>query len=541
VGADTSGGALRNLSGNNIVTGAITLAAATTVQSDAGTLNINGGMTGAFPLTVEGAGNTTINGIVGTAAGTIIKNDAGTLTLNNANTYTGATTINAGTVTVTNATGLGTTAGATTVTATGAALNINGVSVAENLTLNGTGVATTGALTGTGVSAVTGTVALATNSSIGAASVTDILTLGGVVSGTGTNLTKVGAGTVILSAANTYNGTTTISAGTLQVGAGSTTGTISTTGNITNNGVLAINRSDAYAVNAAQTITGTGSVQQIGAGTTTLTAAGNDYTGATLVSNGELRARVNGTSSVTVGELGGTLGSNAATLAVTGTVTGGVTVGGVGNVGVLALGATTAAADNGLLTINGTGTALTVASGSQLQLGVTNATLTSTGFQTYWSGGSSVNALDYLNGIGSGDVALWNVAPASPTDHDRINLTGAGSNLSIGTRSAPAFGSGSVLVSGTVASPTIGMVFNLIDWMALTTMSGTFTNGGGTGIVAGGTSAGDLDLPSLSAGFGWDTSAFQSYGVLVIVPEPSRLMLLFFGLFGLFFRRRRND
>ncbi|MCX6839395.1 MAG: autotransporter-associated beta strand repeat-containing protein, partial [Verrucomicrobia bacterium] len=38
VGADTSGGALRNLSGNNIVTGAITLAAATTVQSDAGTL-----------------------------------------------------------------------------------------------------------------------------------------------------------------------------------------------------------------------------------------------------------------------------------------------------------------------------------------------------------------------------------------------------------------------------------------------------------------------------------------------------------------------
>jgi hypothetical protein len=250
---------------------------------------------------------------------------------------------------------------------------------------------------------------------------------------------------------------------------------------------------------------------------------------------------VNGTSSVTVGELGGTLGSNAATLAVTGTVTGGVTVGGVGNVGVLALGATTAAADNGLLTINGTGTALTVASGSQLQLGVTNATLTSTGFQTYWSGGSSVNALDYLNGIGSGDVALWNVAPASPTDHDRINLTGAGSNLSIGTRSAPAFGSGSVLVSGTVASPTIGMVFNLIDWMALTTMSGTFTNGGGTGIVAGGTSAGDLDLPSLSAGFGWDTSAFQSYGVLVIVPEPSRLMLLFFGLFGLFFRRRRND
>jgi autotransporter-associated beta strand protein len=279
-----------------------------------------------------------------------------------------------------------------------------------------------------------------------------------------------------------------------------------------------------------------GTVAKSGAGTLTFTAV-NTYSGATTITGGALQI---GTASITTASIAtsGTTVSATGTLAGTGSVAG-LTV--VQSGGFIAPGDSAGATNNTLTLTANSASALVVDNGGQIQLGVTNATLTSTGFQTYWSGGSSVNALDYLNGIGSGDVALWNVAPASPTDHDRINLTGAGSNLSIGTRSAPAFGSGSVLVSGTVASPTIGMVFNLIDWMALTTMSGTFTNGGGTGIVAGGTSAGDLDLPSLSAGFGWDTSAFQSYGVLVIVPEPSRLMLLFFGLFGLFFRRRRND
>ncbi len=161
VGADTSGGALRNLSGNNIYNGAVALGSASTIQSDAGTLSINGGISGAFGLTVSGAGNTVINGIIGTAAGTLIKNDSGTLTLANANTYTGLTTINGGTVIVSNALGLGTVAGGVTV-ASGATLNISGVTVAETpVTLNGTGFGGNGALTGTGVATVSGTVALA--------------------------------------------------------------------------------------------------------------------------------------------------------------------------------------------------------------------------------------------------------------------------------------------------------------------------------------------------------------------------------------------
>ena len=68
------------------------------------------------------------------------------------------------------------------------------------------------------------------------------MTYGGVVSGTGA-LTQAGTGTLILTGANTYTGGTTISAGTLQVGNGGTTGSIA--GNVTDNGVLAFNRSDS--------------------------------------------------------------------------------------------------------------------------------------------------------------------------------------------------------------------------------------------------------------------------------------------------------
>ncbi|NKC49469.1 hypothetical protein HED54_20510 [Ochrobactrum anthropi ATCC 49188] len=75
----------------------------------------------------------------------------------------------------------------------------------------------------------------------------------------------------------------------MQIGNGGTSGTIE--GDVTNNGILAFNRSDAYAFD--DKISGTGSVEQIGTDTLTLTGA-NDYTGGTSVKSGTLAVASNG-------------------------------------------------------------------------------------------------------------------------------------------------------------------------------------------------------------------------------------------------------
>ena len=190
----SSGGALINSGSAASLSGLVTLGSASSIIASGGAITLSnaGTITGAtFGLTVGGANNTTINSIIGTTSGTLTKQDAGTLTLGGANTYTGLTDVQVGTLVATNATSLGTTAAGTTVTS-GATLDVQANITTEAITVGGTGVGGNGALvasTGTGM--VGGAVALTADTTLGGAGT---LNVNGAVTG-GFNLTKVGAGT----------------------------------------------------------------------------------------------------------------------------------------------------------------------------------------------------------------------------------------------------------------------------------------------------------------------------------------------------------
>ncbi|HEY2881390.1 MAG TPA: autotransporter-associated beta strand repeat-containing protein, partial [Pirellulales bacterium] len=86
---------------------------------------------------------------------------------------------------------------------------------------------------------------------------------------------------------NTYSGTTTISAGTLQLGNATASGSVGG-GAIVNNGALLFNRTDSYTLPAANTMSGIGSLTQGGSGTLIL-ANPNTFTGDTKITAGTLQ------------------------------------------------------------------------------------------------------------------------------------------------------------------------------------------------------------------------------------------------------------
>lgn len=96
-----SGGALRNISGTNVYSGAITLSNAARINSDAGLLTLNSAsaITGStFGLTLGGAGNLDVVSAITTGTGSLTKDGTGTATLSGVNTYTGGTLVSGGTL-----------------------------------------------------------------------------------------------------------------------------------------------------------------------------------------------------------------------------------------------------------------------------------------------------------------------------------------------------------------------------------------------------------------------------------------------------------
>lgn len=231
------------LSADNSYTGGTTVTEGTLqLGNDSTTGSVQGDITNNAALAVKRSDTYTLSGKI-SGSGALAQNGSGTLILTADNSYTGGTTINAGTLQL----GTGGTSG----------------SIKGNVTNNGI---------------------LAVNRS-------DKVVLDGAISGTGA-LQQNGAGTTVLSGDSSYSGTTTINAGTLQIGNGGTTGSIA--GDVTNNGTLSFNRSNQLIF--AKSISGTGSVTQDGAGTTLMTDA-NAYTGATRVNAGTLQQKMHGSFS----------------------------------------------------------------------------------------------------------------------------------------------------------------------------------------------------------------------------------------------------
>ncbi|MDE3140568.1 MAG: autotransporter domain-containing protein, partial [Pseudomonadota bacterium] len=196
-------------------------------------------------------------------------------------------------------------------------------------------------------------------------------TLGNALTGTG-NLDQMGSGTLTLTGANTYSGTTTIDAGTLQVGNGGSTGSLgSNTGAITDNGTLAIDLAGTATLDNA--ITGTGGFNQLGAGTTILDGI-NTYTGGTTVSAGTLE--IGDASSPTAAIAGNVSVDSGATLRGHGTIGGNVS-----NAGTVMPGGSL-----GILTVNGN---YSQSAGATLALGVSPQTVAGTGYSQLQVGGTA--------------------------------------------------------------------------------------------------------------------------------------------------------
>lgn len=140
----SSGGALTNSSTTaSSYAGLVTLGSDSSVIASAGNITISNAGTilgSGFGLTVGGAKNTVINSIIGTGAGSVTKQDGGVLTLAGANTYTGGTTINGGTLQIgTTSTLSGATVGSTIVsspTGNGDVTFASGTSIDNTATSN---------------------------------------------------------------------------------------------------------------------------------------------------------------------------------------------------------------------------------------------------------------------------------------------------------------------------------------------------------------------------------------------------------------------
>jgi autotransporter-associated beta strand protein len=319
VNAGTLKYGVNNAIPSDIAAGNVAVDATLDLAGFSGTIN---GLSGSGTVTNSAATASTItigaNGQTSTFAGalsngsaslSVVKSGAGILTLAGVNTYSGSTTVSAGTLrygvnsTIPSGSGKG------NVIVNGT-LDLNAFSG----TLNG--------LSGSG--AVTNSASSPSTITVGANNQTSTFagTLGNA--GAALSLVKAGTGALTLSGVSAYGGSTTVSAGTLKYGVNQALPSGPTAGNVTVSGILDLGgfNGDLNGLSGSGTVTNSGgtasnvnvganaatttfagtiansgaalSVSKVGTGTLTLSGA-NTYSGNTTVSVGTLKYGANST------------------------------------------------------------------------------------------------------------------------------------------------------------------------------------------------------------------------------------------------------
>lgn len=495
-----------------------TISSAIEIQGDAGTASFTnsalntrlmsiGAVTGVSTLanvtnlTLNGA-NTGVNamtGIIGDGGAggklSITKSDVGTWSLqNNGNSYSGGTTVNAGTLQALTAGALG----SGPVTLAGGQLHlINASSTAynNNIIVSGNTLISATRFSGTGgsVTHTLGTLSIGANTLTLAAfsGITGGLIFGNTtLTGNATfatnpsttltlgatsgafSITKTTAGTLVLGSSNSYSGATNINGGIVKISASNNLGDGSATNTLSLNGgtlqstgntyALGTNRSVAmtgagtFQVDAGQltidgSITGIGNLVKTGLGNLVIT--NSSHTGGTLVQNGVVQTNNTTTSNIVLGTTGATF--NYGVLGLTSNFTGALGTA-AGNVS-WATGANTsggfAVMDATVRSVNIGGnvipSTLTLNTG-----GFVGGTLTGSNSRLKFGdvNGTALGTVDFQNSInlGSGDRSLILVVDGAA--QYSVNMSGnlTGSGLASGAGDAVVkFGNGNMMLSGT--------------------------------------------------------------------------------------------
>jgi fibronectin-binding autotransporter adhesin len=392
-------------------------------------------------ITTNGSGALTIGGALSAGAYSITKEGTGTLVLGGANGHTNGTFFNAGTLHINNALALGTglfdIAGSTLDNTSGGAITLPNNQ--QNWNSDFTFVGSNELNMGTGAVSMGSSRALTVNGT---------LTVGGIISGSGSALTKNGSGTLVLGAANSYNGGTTLNAGTLQLNqttGAAATGTINIAGGTLVFSPPANNFNYAPTVNLSAPAT----ISKIAASQINFTGTLNGNGNPVNISTSASRFYVNGATSNGVSQFNVTAG---------------------------AMGFDLATGNN-----QGGGAPVVVSSGASL----------------YFANGAVplANNITLNGGTGQDNVgALYQEGAGTPTISGSVTLNSGDSSIGGNTALATATTTVSGQVTGAGGLTKIGINKYIF------TGANNYT--GGTTVNAGTLAAGVASVPNVSGAFG---------------------------------------